>query len=157
MRQVETRHNLFISPYCVCRCMKTQFKQSMITFYRRVFKRGSLTRQSSFLSATLEVKCRFQVLWSSCSIINLLVSSWRLTPKQDFLVCFFAGNLLLSATNAGSMVPNVSVPPLGEELSDVGRRDWTTGIELIRTCMATHDTKTYVPPRGFGYQISCRL
>jgi hypothetical protein len=38
----------------------------------------------------------------------------------------------------------VSVPPRADELSDIGRRDWTTGIELIRTCMATHDTKTYV-------------
>jgi mannosyl-oligosaccharide alpha-1,2-mannosidase len=73
-------------------------------------------------------------------------SSWRLLPKQDFLVCFFAGNLLLSATRAGSLVDDVSVPPRGEELSDVGRRDWTTGIELIRTCMATHDTKTHVLP-----------
>jgi endoplasmic reticulum Man9GlcNAc2 1,2-alpha-mannosidase len=45
------------------------------------------------------------------------------------------------------------VPPRVEELSDVGRRDWTTGIELIRTCMATHDTKTYVPRRGFGHSI----
>jgi len=44
---------------------------------------------------------------------------------------------------------DVSVPPRADELSDLGRRDWTTGIELIRTCMATHDTKTYVllPPR----------
>ena len=60
VRQVETRHNLFISPNCVYRCMKTQFKRSMITSYRRVFKRGSLTPQNSFLSATLEVKCKFR-------------------------------------------------------------------------------------------------
>jgi hypothetical protein len=59
-RQVETRHNFFISPNCVYRCMKTQFKGSMITSYRRVSKRGSLTRQNSFLSATLKVKCRFR-------------------------------------------------------------------------------------------------
>lgn len=69
-------------------------------------------------------------------------------PKQDFLVCFFGGNLLLSATRAGSLGEDVSVPPRAEELSDVGRRDWTTGIELIRTCMATHDTKSYVPTTG---------
>jgi hypothetical protein len=79
-----------------------------------------------------------------------LNSSWRLTPKQDFLVCFLGGNLLLSATRTGALVRaddvnvGVSIPPRAEELSDVGRRDWTTGIELIRTCMATHDTKTYV-------------
>ncbi len=74
-------------------------------------------------------------------------------PKQDFLVCFFAGNLLLSATRAGSLVKNVSVPPRAEELSDVGQRDWTTGVELIRTCMATHDTKTYVPHQGLAIKF----
>ncbi|KAI0281280.1 glycoside hydrolase [Russula aff. rugulosa BPL654] len=79
--------------------------------------------------------------------------SWRLTPKQDFLVCFFGGNLLLSATRAGSLVQNVSVPPRAEELSDVGRRDWTTGIELIRTCMATHDTKTTLAPEIAHFRI----
>jgi hypothetical protein len=46
VRQVETRHNLFISPNCVYRCMKTQFKGSMIISYRRVLKRDSLTRQN---------------------------------------------------------------------------------------------------------------
>lgn len=60
VRQVETRHNLFISPNCFYRCMKTQFKRFMTTSYRRVFKRDSLTRQNSFLSATLKVKCRFR-------------------------------------------------------------------------------------------------
>ncbi|KAF8481629.1 glycoside hydrolase family 47 protein [Russula ochroleuca] len=79
--------------------------------------------------------------------------SWRLTPKQDFLVCFFAGNLLLSATRAGSLVDDVSVPPRAEELSDVGRRDWTTGIELLRTCMATHDTKTGLAPEIAHFRI----
>lgn len=79
--------------------------------------------------------------------------SWRLTPKQDFLVCFFGGNLLLSATRAGSLYQNVSVPPRAEELSDVGQRDWTTGIELIRTCMATHDTKTGLAPEIAHFRI----
>jgi hypothetical protein len=61
-------------------------------------------------------------------------------------VCFFGGNLLLGATRSGALEQNVGVPPRPEELSKVGRRDWATGIELIRTCMATHDTKTFVPP-----------
>ncbi|KAH9958979.1 glycoside hydrolase [Russula dissimulans] len=79
--------------------------------------------------------------------------SWRLMPKQDFLVCFFGGNLLLSATLAGGLVSNVSVPPRAEELSDLGRRDWTTGIELIRTCMATHETKTGLAPEIAHFRI----
>jgi len=79
--------------------------------------------------------------------------SWRLMPKQDFLVCFFGGNLLLSATFAGGLVSSVSVPPRAEELSDLGRRDWTTGIELIRTCMATHETKTGLAPEIAHFRI----
>lgn len=65
-------------------------------------------------------------------------------PKQDFLVCFFGGSLMLGATRTGSLVHPVSRPPLPEELSETGQRDWRTGAELIKTCMATHDTKTYV-------------
>ncbi|KAH9013872.1 glycoside hydrolase family 47 protein [Lactarius hengduanensis] len=79
--------------------------------------------------------------------------SWRLTPKQDFLVCFFGGNLLLSATRSGALVQDVSVPPRLEELSEVGQRDWATGIELIRTCMDTHDTKTGLAPEIAHFRI----
>ena len=84
----------------------------------------------------------------------LLRSSWRLMPKQDFLVCFFGGNLLLGATRSGAHEHDVSVPPRPEQLTAVGRRDWATGIELIRTCMATHDTKTFVGQMGlFSFLI----
>lgn len=52
------------------------------------------------------------------------------------------------------MHDDVSVPPRVEELSGLGRRDWTTGIELIRTCMATHGTQTYVvPTRAEFFQL----
>lgn len=71
-------------------------------------------------------------------------SSWRLTPKQDHLVCFFGGSLLLGATTAGALVHPVSIPPKPEELSEAGKRDWKTGINLIKTCMDTHSTATYV-------------
>ena len=65
-------------------------------------------------------------------------------------MCFFAGNLLLGATRSGALEQNVSVPPRPEQLSEVGRRDWATGIELLSTCVATHDTKTFVPPLAAG-------
>ena len=70
-------------------------------------------------------------------------SSWRRTPKQDHLVCFLGGSLMLGATTAGAVVHPVSVPPLPSELTPTGRRDWKTGVELIKTCMATHNTATY--------------
>jgi hypothetical protein len=138
------------TPSCltdIYRCIKTRSKEYMITSSRKVSNQDSPTLRSSFPSAilrTLKVKCKgFGVFIPSfCSIIH--GSSWRLTPKQDFLVCFLGGNLLLSATRSGALVQKVSVPPRSEELSEIGKRDWTTGIELIRTCMATHETKTYV-------------
>ncbi|KAG5653419.1 hypothetical protein H0H81_000530 [Sphagnurus paluster] len=59
--------------------------------------------------------------------------NWRTEHKQDHLVCFFGGSLMLGATTAGADVHRVSVPPRDEELTLVGQRDWTTGRELIET------------------------
>lgn len=38
----------------------------------------------------------------------------------------------------------VSIPPLESELDESAKRDWTNGYELIKTCMETHRTATYV-------------
>jgi endoplasmic reticulum Man9GlcNAc2 1,2-alpha-mannosidase len=69
-------------------------------------------------------------------------SAWTLIPKQDHLVCFLGGSLMLGAVTAGAAVDTVSIPPTAEELSDSGKRDWLNGVELIDTCMMTHQTKT---------------
>ncbi|KAG2153531.1 glycoside hydrolase family 47 protein [Suillus bovinus] len=71
---------------------------------------------------------------------------WRLMPKQDHLVCFLGGSLMLGATTSGALVHNVSIPPRTDELTDDGKRDWLTGVELVNTCMATHDTQTGLAP-----------
>ena len=65
---------------------------------------------------------------------------WRLVPKQDHLACFLGGSLMLGAVDGGSS----SVPPLPSELSENAKRDWKTGVELIKTCMETHQTSTLV-------------
>ncbi|KAG1758438.1 glycoside hydrolase family 47 protein [Suillus occidentalis] len=78
---------------------------------------------------------------------------WRLSPKQDHLVCFLGGSLMLGATTSGALVHNVSVPPQTEELADQGKRDWLTGVELIDTCMATHDTQTGLAPEIAHFRI----
>jgi hypothetical protein len=71
--------------------------------------------------------------------------AWRLVPKQDHLVCFFGGSLMLgAATSPAPGVEKVSIPPRRTELSPAAIRDWKTGVELTETCMKTHDTKTYV-------------
>ncbi|KAG7100035.1 hypothetical protein E1B28_001821 [Marasmius oreades] len=72
--------------------------------------------------------------------------SWRLSPKQDHLVCFFGGSLMLGATMTRATVSTVSVPPKAEELTSYGERDWENGEELVKTCMATHDTATGLSP-----------
>ncbi|KAG1885838.1 glycoside hydrolase [Suillus subluteus] len=79
---------------------------------------------------------------------------WRLTPKQDHLVCFLGGSLtMLGATTSGALVHNVSIPPRTDELTEQGERDWLTGVELINTCMATHDTQTGLAPEIAHFRI----
>ncbi|KAJ7505305.1 glycoside hydrolase [Mycena galericulata] len=80
--------------------------------------------------------------------------SWRLTPKQDHLVCFFGGSLMLGATTAGALVHPVSIPPRPEELSEAGKRDWKTGMSLIKTCMDTHSTATGLAPEIAHFRIA---
>ena len=61
---------------------------------------------------------------------------------------------MLGATRTGALVHPVSVPPKPEELSEKGKRDWKTGVELIQTCMHTHDTATYVPGEFAVYKAN---
>ncbi|EDR15965.1 glycoside hydrolase family 47 protein, partial [Laccaria bicolor S238N-H82] len=80
--------------------------------------------------------------------------SWRLTPKQDHLVCFLGGSLMLGATHTGTVTQQpVSIPPRPEELAENGRRDWKTGVELIKTCMNTHDTASGLSPEIVYFRV----
>ncbi|KDQ62916.1 glycoside hydrolase family 47 protein [Jaapia argillacea MUCL 33604] len=79
--------------------------------------------------------------------------AWRLTPKQDHLVCFLGGSLMLGAVTAGAVVDKVSIPPSPNQLLEQGIRDWSTGVELIKTCMATHDTATGLAPEIVHFRI----
>lgn len=64
-------------------------------------------------------------------------------------MCFLAGSLMLGATTSGARSNSVSVPPLPEELSEQGKRDWKTGVDLLETCMYTHETATWPFCRTF--------
>lgn len=79
----------------------------------------------------------------------LLSRTWRLVPKQDHLVCFLGGSSMLGATDGA----HADVPPGPKELSSKQSRDWKTGIELIKTCMATHDTRTSVSVFSFHLEV----
>jgi len=78
--------------------------------------------------------------------------AWLLAPKQDHLVCFFPGLLMLGAV-ATAPVTNVSIPPKFHELSEHGRKDWLTGVRLLETCVKTHDTQTGLSPEIVHFRI----
>ncbi|KAF8707997.1 Glycosyl hydrolase family 47, partial [Rhizoctonia solani] len=67
---------------------------------------------------------------------------WKLVPKQDHLVCFLGGSLLLGVTDGGRM----RVPPDTSKFNEREKNDWTMGVKLIEGCMATHETATGLAP-----------
>ncbi|EJU02677.1 hypothetical protein DACRYDRAFT_21697 [Dacryopinax primogenitus] len=67
--------------------------------------------------------------------------SWRLAAKQDHLACFLAGSLMLGVTEGQG-----PVPPDASSWTEEDKRDWRNGEELLKTCMATHDTITGLAP-----------
>ncbi|KAJ7193456.1 glycoside hydrolase family 47 protein [Mycena pura] len=73
-------------------------------------------------------------------------TTWVRIRKQDHLVCFLGGSLMLGATTVGALVDPVSVPPLEKELSPTGQRDWATGVSLIETCVDTYRTASGLAP-----------
>ena len=72
---------------------------------------------------------------------HLVIRTWLLAPKQDHLVCFLPGLLMLGAVRTAP-VGGVSAPPRFHDLSEHGRKDWLTGVRLLETCVKTHDTQT---------------
>jgi hypothetical protein len=79
--------------------------------------------------------------------------SWRLTPKQDHLACFFGGHLMLGAVTVGARSSEIPIPPRMGDLTDEGQRDWNTGVALVQTCIDTHDTATGLAPEIVHFRI----
>ncbi|CAH7687590.1 family 47 glycoside hydrolase, partial [Phakopsora pachyrhizi] len=61
-------------------------------------------------------------------------NEYKLVPKQDHLVCFLGGSLLLGVTE-GHRMTDEDVTTLK---SDALQEDWMIGKELIRTCVDTY-------------------
>ena len=60
---------------------------------------------------------------------------------------------MLGAVTSGAQALPVSVPPRPSQLTATGKRDWQTGVELIETCMRTHDTATGLSPEIAHFRI----
>ncbi|GAC94466.1 glycoside hydrolase [Pseudozyma hubeiensis SY62] len=76
----------------------------------------------------------------------------QLVAKQDHLVCFLGGSMMLGSTSTEDIFGDVAKRPL-PPISDVGqgdetdKEDWRLGHELVRTCMDTYTkTKTGLSP-----------
>jgi hypothetical protein len=65
---------------------------------------------------------------------DLSGSEWHISHKQDHLVCFLGGSLLLGAVDSTGS---------GQQTARQ-RADQEAGEELIRGCMETHRTATRV-------------
>ncbi|XP_006454944.1 hypothetical protein AGABI2DRAFT_176302 [Agaricus bisporus var. bisporus H97] len=76
---------------------------------------------------------------------------YMLSRKQDHLVCFLGGSLMLGASTVGAAQTQVSRPPQENELTTIGKRDWQTGSELLDTCIDTHRTETGLSPEIVYY------
>ncbi|QRV76440.1 glycoside hydrolase family 47 protein [Ceratobasidium sp. AG-Ba] len=74
---------------------------------------------------------------------------WKFIPKQDHLVCFLGGSLLLGVTDGGRM----AVPPDTSKFNERERADWTMGVQLIKGCMATHETATGLAPEIVHFRV----
>ncbi|CAK5284570.1 unnamed protein product [Mycena citricolor] len=66
--------------------------------------------------------------------------------KQDHLVCFLGGSLLLGAVNAHAPQLTVSIPPMAQELTPFGKRDWSAGMDLVESCVDTYRTPSGLAP-----------
>jgi hypothetical protein len=51
---------------------------------------------------------------------------------------------MLGAVRTHALANVVSIPPRADELTPDGARDWASGVGLLETCLATHDTQTCV-------------
>ncbi|KIM38981.1 glycoside hydrolase family 47 protein [Hebeloma cylindrosporum] len=104
------------------------YKQAMDSVHSNLVKKGE-THKLTYTSELLPERQDGQM-------------TWRLSPKQDHLVCFLAGSLMLGATTTEAIHEKVSVPPRPGQLTLTGQKDWELGVELLKTCVDTYNTAT---------------
>lgn len=62
-------------------------------------------------------------------------STWQIIPKQDHLVCFLGGSLILGVTEGQSL-------PSDRDFEQNEREDMALGQAIIDTCLETYRTET---------------
>ncbi|KAI9602831.1 hypothetical protein H4Q26_002136 [Puccinia striiformis f. sp. tritici PST-130] len=73
-------------------------------------------------------------------------SSYKFVPKQDHLVCFLGGLLMLGVTEGERALLSMNEVL---KLSESAQEDWLLGKELIKTCVNTYELST----TGLGPEI----
>ncbi|KIO29737.1 glycoside hydrolase family 47 protein [Tulasnella calospora MUT 4182] len=112
---------------------REMYEDAMNSIHELLFKRTPI--QNLLYTAELEPN-------SYTRSTEFDMRTWHVSPKQDHLVCFLGGSLMLGATEAWA-----SVPPVLYNLPRANaRRDWDNGKALIETCMETHNTATGLSP-----------
>ncbi|KAG6909091.1 hypothetical protein DXG01_002072 [Tephrocybe rancida] len=105
--------------------------------YREMYDDSMTAVHKSLLRTSLEKNLTYSVELVPEALRRGKIN-WNTEHKQDHLVCFIGGNLMLGATTSGASVARVSVPPLDEELTEAARRDWQTGVAMLETCVDTY-------------------
>ncbi|KAJ7088449.1 glycoside hydrolase family 47 protein [Mycena belliarum] len=125
-----------------------QFLQtgSVETVYREMYDDAMNAIHTNLLAVSNQKKLTFTTELHPQRLAATGQTTWVRALKQDHLVCFLGGSLMLGATTAGALTHPVSIPPAAAELSRAGQRDWTTGVGLIETCVDTYRTASGLAP-----------
>ncbi len=73
-------------------------------------------------------------------LLILSFRTWQIDPKQDHLVCFLGGSLILGVTEGGRREVEWS------NLDTRDMEDFVVGKGIIESCMKTHETATLANP-----------
>ncbi|KAJ7218208.1 glycoside hydrolase family 47 protein [Mycena rebaudengoi] len=119
---------------------------SVETVYREMYEDSMHAIHDHLIEKSNEKKLTFTSELHPRRLSATNQMSWVRVLKQDHLVCFLGGSLMLGATTIGALTEKVSIPPKADELSPVGQRDWTTGVGLIETCVDTYRTASGLSP-----------
>jgi len=120
------------------------YQDAMQAVHEQLVQKGTKLRYTAELIPGRQADGQMYALLCNYLLVSLtqINRAWWLSPKQDHLVCFLGGSLMLGATTTESISSPISTPPLASELSESGQKNWKLGYELINTCMDTYETAT---------------